>query len=140
MKFDSSLIRTGTLFAILLLFGSMWGLAGLTKLFGGLPPWFAESFGGTFLASFPGLVISFYSLVVFEVMAFVLVLVALVRGEFLPGRSTLITQAMLVVSLLLFVKLGFGQRLIGEFSGAASLFFYFAGTLLALDFVRKKEE
>ncbi len=133
-------IRPAALLSILLLFASTWGLAGIGKLISGMPPWFGETFGKTFLATFPGLTISYYSLAIGETVAFLLALVALVRLEFLPGRSKIITQVMLVISLALFLKLGFGQRLVKEFDSAASLFFYFGVTLLALDFVRRKDD
>ena len=133
-------IRPAALLSILLLFASTWGIAGVGKLASGMPPWFGETFGKTFLATFPGLTLSYYSLAIGETVAFLLALVALVRLEFLPNRSTLITQVMLVVSLVLFIKLGFGQRLVKEFDSAANLFFYFGVTLLALDFVRRKDD
>jgi uncharacterized protein GlcG (DUF336 family) len=42
---------------------------------------------------------------------------------------------MLVWSLFVFVQLGFGQWLTGEFNGTAQLFAYFGGTLVALHYV-----
>jgi hypothetical protein len=139
MNLPTFWVRSAALLSIILLFLSTWGLAGPGKLTGGLPPWFADKFGSTFLATFPGLTVSFYSVVLGEVLAALLALVALVRLEFLPGRSTAFTQYTLVASLFLFAQLGFGQRLVQENSGAASLFFYFGATLLALIFVRQRE-
>jgi hypothetical protein len=132
-------VRPAVLLSILLLFLCTWGLAGPGKLFSGVPEWFAGKFGSTFLAAFPGLTVSYYSLAIGETIAALLALVALVRLEFLPGRSTVWTQWMLVLSLLLFVQLGFGQRLVQEFNGAASLFFYYGTTLLALAYVRRAD-
>jgi hypothetical protein len=132
-------IRPAALLSILLLFATTWGLAGPGKLASGMPSWFGETFGKTFLATFPGLTLSYYSLAVGETVAFLLALAALVRLEFLPRRSTLVTQVMLVASLLIFVQLGFGQRLVREFDSAANLFFYFGFTLLALSYVRRNE-
>jgi hypothetical protein len=43
---------------------------------------------------------------------------------------------MLVWSLFVFVMLGFGQWLTGDFNGAFQLFAYFGFTLLALHFVK----
>lgn len=131
-------IRPAALLSILLLFATTWGMAGPGKLLSGPPEWFSGKFGTTFLATFPGLTVSFYSLALGEVAAAVLALLALLRLEFLPGRSTAFTQWMLVLSLLLFVQLGFGQRLVQEFNSAASLFFYFGATLLALTYVRRE--
>jgi len=41
-------------------------------------------------------------------------------------------NAMLVLSLFVFVMLGFGQWLTSEFNGAQQQFVYFCGTLIAL--------
>lgn len=132
-------IRPAALLAILLLFLSTWGLAGPGKLTSAPPAWFADKFGPTFLGTFPGITASYYSIALGETLAALLALVALVRLEFLPGRPTVVTQWMLVLSLFIFAQLGFGQRLVQEFNSAASLFFYFGATLLALVYVRSRE-
>lgn len=132
-------IRPVAVLAILLLFLTTWGLAGPGKLFSSPPAWFSEKFGATFLGTFPGIPASYYSIAIGETLAALLALAALLRREFLPGRVTVLTQWMLVLSLLIFAQLGFGQRLVGEFNSAASLFFYFGATLLALIFVRARE-
>lgn len=96
-------------------------------------------FGETFLAQFPGMWVSFFSIAAGEALAALLALVAVVRLEFLPGRDRSFTLATIVLSLLLFVQLGFGLRLVGDNAGAANLFFYFGATLVALHFVRSEE-
>lgn len=129
------------MFSVLLAYLSMWGLAGPQKLFAGGPPeWFVGQFGETFLASFPGLGASFFSLALGETVAAALALVALVRGEFLSGKTKTFTLLTLVVSLLLFVQLGFGLRLVSDFDGAAKIFFYFGATLVALMFTQAEEK
>ena len=129
------IIRAGALLAINLLFLSVWGFAVIGKLIDGIPPWFADKFGKTFLAIFPGLTATFWLLTASELLAFTLAALALVRAEFLERKSAKCLLAMLAWSLFVFVQLGFGQWLTREFNGAFQQFMYFTGTLLARQFV-----
>lgn len=131
----SSLVRSGALLAINFLMLMVWGFTGLGKLRDGMPSWFDGKFGKTILATFPGLTASFWLLALAETLAFVLALMALVRGEFLGRRPPTWLAVMLMWSLFVFVQLGFGQWLTGEFNGTAQLFAYFGGTLVALHYV-----
>jgi hypothetical protein len=141
MKLPWPWARCGALLSILLLFLVTWGLAGPKKLFSsGVPEWFTGKFGETFLATVPGMWVSFYSVALFETVAALLALIALVRLEFLPRRALDFTYATVVASLLIFVQLGFGMRLVADHAGAASLFFYFGATLVTLLFVRQNAE
>jgi hypothetical protein len=130
-----TLIQRGALLAINLLFLMVWGFTGIGKLLSGLPSWFGEKFGQTFLARFPGLAASFWLLTAAEVLAFSLALSALARLVFLPRRPPTCLAWMLVWSLFVFVQLGFGQWLTSEFTGTFQLFAYFGVTLVALQFV-----
>ena len=133
----SNFIRAGTLLSINLLFLTMWALAGPAKFgSGGVPQWFVDSFGKSFLTAFPGLAVAYYSIAILETLAAVTAMIALVKGEFLSRQETLWLQGTLVLSLLIFVQLGFGQRLIGDFDKAAMLFHYFTGTAVCLLLVR----
>lgn len=123
------------LLAINLLFLMVWGFTGLGKLIQGKPVWFADKFGATFLAKFPGLDATFWLLAIGEVAAFALAAVSLARGEFLRDRPPLWMRWMLAWSLFVFVQLGFGQWLTNEFNATAQLFAYFAGTLVCLHYV-----
>jgi hypothetical protein len=127
--------RSGALLAINLLFISVWGFAGISKVMNGMPSWFPGKFGKTFLGSFPGLTATFWILALSELLALALAVVALARVEFLERKSTAILPLMLTWSLFVFVQLGFGQWLTNEFDGAFQQFVYFSGTLLALHFV-----
>ena len=134
-----SLARGGALLAINLLFLMVWGFAGIDKLRNGVPPWFDGKFGKTFLATFPGLTASFWLLAAAEIFAFVLALVALLRGEFLGRKPATWLTLMLVWSLFVFLQLGLGQWLTAEYTGTFQQFVYFGVTLVALQFVLAKD-
>lgn len=131
-----ALVRPGTLLAINLLFVMVRGFAGIGKLIDGMPTWFGAKFGKTFFATFPGLMVTFWLLAVSELLALVLVFAALVRREFLERKPAWFLPSALVWSLFVFLQLGFGQWLTGEFNGAFQQFMYFAGTLVALHIVQ----
>jgi len=128
------LVRSAALLAINLLFLMVWGFAGIGKVMSGVPSWFDGKFGKTFLAAFPGLGATFWLLTISELLAFALAVVALVRIEFLRQKPAMLLSATLTWSLFVFLQLGFGQWLTGEFSGAFQQFMYFTGTLVALHF------
>lgn len=54
--------RSAALLAIQLLFSMVWGFGGIGKVLSGKPDWFADKFGKTLLATFPGLTASFWLL------------------------------------------------------------------------------
>jgi hypothetical protein len=126
-------VRSGTSLAINLMFLMVWGFAGVGKLISGMPGYFPDKFGPTFMAKFPGLAATFWILASAELAAFSLGIIALARLEFL--KEPVWIARMLTWSLFVFVMLGFGQWLTGEFNGAFQQFCYFAGTLVALLFV-----
>jgi hypothetical protein len=130
------LVRSAALLAINLLFVMVWGFASIGKVMNGVPSWFDGKFGKTFLASFPGLATTFWLLTISELLAFALAVVALVRIEFLRQKPAMLLSATLTWSLFVFLQLGFGQWLTGEFSGAFQQFMYFTGTLVALHFAQ----
>lgn len=127
--------RQAAVLAINLLFIMLWGFAGIGKVINGVPPWFADKFGQTFFARFPGLAALFWLLTAAELLALGLALASLVRGEFLGRRPARYLTAMLVWSLFVFIQLGFGQWLTAEYNGAFQIFTYFGVTLIALQFV-----
>jgi hypothetical protein len=130
------LVRPGALLAINLLFLMVWGFASIDKLANGEPPWFEGKFGGTFLATFPGLAATFWLLTISEALAFVLAVGGLAGLEFLERRPAKFLPVALVWSLFVFLQLGFGLWLTADFAGAFQQFMYFAGTLVALHFVQ----
>jgi hypothetical protein len=130
-----SLLRTGTLLAINLLYLMVWGFTGIGKVQSGVPSWFGDKFGATILARFPGLTASFWLLTFAELLAFGLALVAMLRFEFLGRRPPVWLAVTLVWSLFVFIQLGLGQWLTDEFNGTFQLFAYFGLTLVALHIV-----
>ena len=126
------ILRAGTLLAINLLFLMIWGFAGISKVVDGMPAWFGGKFGSTILAKFPGLTATFWILTASELTAFGLSVISLGRAEFAGRRPPVFLGATLVWSLFVFLQLGFGQWLTGEFAGAFQQFVYFCGTLIAI--------
>lgn len=118
--------------AVNLLYLMVWSFAAAGKLREGMPPWFADKFGGTMLRTFPGLSVAFWTVTLGEAAAAALALAALVRLECLGRRAGTCLQATLVGSLYLFLMLGFGLWLTADFNGGFQHFVYFACTLVAL--------
>jgi len=132
-------VRSGTLLAINLLFTMVWGFAGISKVLEGMPSWFDGKFGKTFMATFPGLAATFWILAASELLAFGLAAAALVSGEFLERKPIKLLPLAVVWSLFVFLQLGFGQWLTGEFTGGFQQFVYFCGTLVALQLVLRNQ-
>ncbi|MBI1861242.1 MAG: hypothetical protein HYR96_10030 [Deltaproteobacteria bacterium] len=106
-------------------------LAGGSKLRDGVvPDWFRGQFGKSFLAKFPGVAPAYWGIALLELLIPVLVIVSLVKGEFAPASGFYFLKLAVSMASVLFVILGFGQRLVLDFVGAANSFFYFCGTLV----------
>ncbi len=123
------------LLAINLLYLVMWGCAGFDKLRTGVPSWFGDKFGQTFLAKFPGLSATFWLLTLSELAAFLLALAALCRLECIRQKPLFLTL-MLAWSLIVFTQLSLGLWITSDFNGTPQMFAYFAGTLVALIYVQ----
>jgi len=129
------------LFAITLLFAITFGLSGIPKLLaGGVPDWFTGKFGNCFLASFPGLFLSFYIIALAETLNFLGLVISVVRLEFLADRPKIFLKLSLISSAFTFIMLGFGQRLTHESTGAAYLFFYCGITIFCYFIIDKIEK
>ena len=131
-----SFSRVGALLAINLLFIMIWGFAGLGKLLNGMPSWFESKFAATMLGRVPGLTVTFWLLTASELLALLLGVIALLRGEFVGRFRPTWLSAMLVWSLFVFVELSFGQWLTADFNGTFQMFTYFGLTLVTLHFVK----
>ncbi len=127
----NELVRTVTRLAITLLFAITFLLAATEKwLDATAPSWFIEQFAATPLGGLPQTPL--YLLLAFGESVLGLVAVAsLLLGEWLRQQAPLL-KLVLAGSLLMFVVLGFGARLSGQYDDAASHFMYFTGTLVAL--------
>jgi len=124
---------------VYLMVGGLMFYSGKDKLFDGereAPSGIAEQFEGTFIDTFPGTDTAWFILGVFEFGVFVLLLASLIRLEFLPHRAKSILQVGLALALLTYACLGFGETVIGDHAGSASLYTYFASTAVILLLVR----
>jgi hypothetical protein len=92
----------------------------------GVPEWFLKQFSHTVLDAFPGaLALNFFAIAALELVLTALFLVSLLRREFLPNHTRPFLKAGLWGSAWLFVALGFGLRMTGDFNSAAQAFVYF---------------
>lgn len=134
---NDRMLKASVYALIALLLSMTWGIPGAGKLAGGgVPGWFADQFGKTFLATVPGLTASFYSIAVLEAIASLVAIASMLRGEFLRSVRPDFLYAAIVLSLLLFVQLSLGKQLVADFAGTHDLFMYFAAGLAMLFAVR----
>jgi hypothetical protein len=125
--------------AVYLGFGFLWYYAAKEKLIddgGTMPEGLAKGYAGSFVDSFPGLNATWTLLGAVEAVAFLGFVASILTGEFLPNRRKPILVASLGVSLLTFSLLIFGQEMIAENEGVASLFGYFGATVVTLILVQ----
>jgi hypothetical protein len=119
-------------------FGFLWYYASKEKLIDdgfAMPDGLKKAYAGSFVESFPGLDVTWGLLGLVEAVAFLGFLASLLTGEFLPSRRKPILAGALGVSLLTMGLLIFGQEMIGENEGVASLFGYFGAIVVTLVFV-----
>ncbi len=124
-----------TLAGIYLMVGGLMFYSGKEKLFddnGHPPAGIVEQFKGTFIDTFPGTHAAWIILGVLEFGVFALMVLSLIRLEFLPHRDKWLLQVALAVSLLTFAALAFGQTVTRNFAGTASLYTYFGATVVIL--------
>jgi hypothetical protein len=122
-----------TIVSVYFLVGVLFFYSGKEKLFDGdgeAPPGIEKQFEGTFVATFPGVDALWAILSVLEFAVFVILLVSLLRGEFLPHRRKQILLAGLSLAMFTFACLSFGQTSTGNNEGTASLYTYFGVTAI----------
>ena len=102
---------------------------------GTMPPPLKKQFEGTFFESFPGLDAAWLLLGVMQLAIFAVLVVSVVRGEFLPTRRKPLLLTGLALSMLCFSLLLFGDIWTNQFEGAASLYAYFGSTAVIFLFV-----
>ncbi len=122
-----------TVIGVYFLVGVLFFYSGKSKLFddnGKAPAGIKQQFDGTFVGHFPGVNVLWAALGVLEFGIFVLMVLSLLRGEFLMGRSKSILLVALSLALVTFACLSFGQTSTGNNGGSASLYSYFGSTAI----------
>jgi hypothetical protein len=125
--------------AIYLSYGFLWYYAAKEKLFdqsANMPAGLAKAYSGSFIASFPGTDTAWLLLGLLEAVAFIVFVVSLLAGEFLPRHPKPILLASLSVSMLTFAVMTFAQNMIADHESVASLFTYMGVTAVILALVR----
>ena len=120
---------------VYLMVGGLMFYSGKEKLFddnGNAPQGVKAQFQGTFISHFPGTDAAWIILGVLEFGVFTILLLSLIRLEFLPHRQKWLLQVGLAVALLTFACLAFGQTATKQFAGTASLYTYFGSTVVIL--------
>ena len=136
-------VDTGTYWAaiasVYIAYGFLWYYGFKEKLFdenGNMPAGLAKVYDGTTIDSFPGLNTTWFVLGVLEALAFLAILASLVTGEFLPQRRKPILLSGLAFSMFVFAVMTFGQNIVSNYDGVASLFTYMGVTAIVLGLVR----
>ncbi len=107
----------------------LWGFAGFGKVIEGVPSWFNDLFQHTFLATFPGLALSFWFITLLELIGFFLALISLIRREFLKKQLSYL-RLCLAHTVFVFLTLEFGVLLANDLPGQERLFNYFVLSLV----------
>jgi hypothetical protein len=124
-----------TIASVYFLVGVLFFYSGKEKLFDGdaeAPPGIEKQFEGTFVATFPGVDALWAILSVLEFAIFVILVISLIRGEFLPSRRKSVLLVGLALALFTFACLSFGQTSTGNNEGTASLYTYFGVTAIVI--------
>ena len=124
-----------TIAGVYLMVGGLMFYSGKDKLFendGNPPQAIKDQFANSFLSTFPGTDAAWMILGLLEFGVFILLVVSLVLCEFLPHRPKSAMQVALAVALVTYACLAFGQTATGQFQGTASLYQYFAATVVIL--------
>jgi hypothetical protein len=130
MGWEATAVYGLILAGIYLLVGVLFFYAGKEKIIEGhgAPPPIAKQFSGTFLDTIPGVDAAWTILGILESAIFVLVIVSLIRLEFMPDRRKSFLLCALALAIFTFSILAMGQNVVGENSGVAELFIYAAAT------------
>ena len=129
-----------TLTGIYLSVGFVFYYAMKEKLFtdgGTMPKSLQKLFAGLFFASIPGDNAAWVLLGLLEASIVVLLLVSLLRGEFLPQRRKPILLTGLSVALLAFGVMGLANNMIGNSATAIELFTYLGCAIAAIFLIRQ---
>jgi hypothetical protein len=124
-----------TIVGVYLMVGGLMFYSGKEKLFddnGHAPEAIKKQFSTSFLHVIPGTDAAWVIIGILEFGVFLILLASLLRAEFLPHRRKSLLQVALAVALITFASLAFGQTATGQFQGTASLYQYFAATVVIL--------
>jgi hypothetical protein len=137
MKWEDAVVYALVLAGIYLLVGVLFFYAGKEKIIDGhgAPPGIAKQFSGTFLDTIPGVDAAWTILGILESLIFILVVISLVRLEFLPERRKSFLLCALALAILTFSILAMGQNVTGENEGVAELFTYAGATGILIGLV-----
>src|SRR3954447_6551872 len=120
-----------TITGIYLMVGGITFYAGKEKLFdehGHAPKAIGQQFANTFIDRSIGMDAAWTILGALELTVFAVIVLSLLRLEFLPHRDKWLLQVALSIALLLFAVLAFGQTVTRQLSGIETLYVYFGGT------------
>ena len=136
MRWEDGVVYGLVLAGIYFLVGVLFFYGGKEKILDGIgaPAGIEKQFSGTFLDTIPGVDAAWTILGILELAIFVLMIVSLIRLEFMPNRTKPFMLSGLALSIFTFSVLGIGQNVTGEHTGVAELFLYAGatGVLLAL--------
>jgi hypothetical protein len=137
MRWEDGVVYGLILAGIYFLVGVLFFYAGKEKIFDGLgaPAGIEKQFSGTFLDTIPGVDAAWTILGILEFAIFVLVVVSLIRLEFMPDRRKPFMLSALSLAIFTFSILAIGQNVVGETSGVAELFLYAGATGVLLGLV-----
>jgi hypothetical protein len=122
------------------LVGVLFLYSGKSKLFddnGHAPEPLKKQFEGTFIETLPGVDAAWVMIGILEFGVFLVMLLSILRGEFLPRKSKSLLLVARALALLTFACLSFGQTTTGNNEGTASLYTYFASTAVIILLVLK---
>ena len=101
-----------------------------------IPPPLEEQFNRTFIGTFPGADVSWVIIIILEGLVFLLLVASVATTEFRPSRRKPFLLTALAMALLVFGLLSFGQNATAQNESVASLYGYFASTIIIIIFVR----
>jgi len=122
-----------TLAGVYFLTGVLFFYSGKSKLIdehGHAPAAIKQQFQGTFVSTFPGIDALWAIVGVLEFSIFALIVLSLIRLEFLPQRPKSSLLVALSLAFFTFACLSFGETTTGQLSGTASLYAYFGSTAI----------
>jgi hypothetical protein len=134
MRWEDWAVYGLSLAGIYLLVGVLFFYAGKSKIIDGhgMPDALKKQFQGTFIDTFPGDDAAWWMLGLLEAAIFVLIVISLIRLEFMPDRRKPFLLSGLALSIFTFSILAMGQNITGENSGVAELFLYSGATAVLI--------